>query len=285
MSSNPQTKQLTAKADRFYQSGNIAKAEQTYQEGEASVSSREVANQYAMFMGKRGRLNAGLKKLNEVKNASEVMRTISIRYTGQIKRMQGDLEAAEEYFKEALAEAERLEEPILRAELLADLGNICRNLQRSEEATAYLDEAIEEMEPLGDREGLAKVYSAMANLLMTKHQFDQAEDYLQKALRQNREIERTEGIAVNLNNLGNLHRLRKDYDTAAKYYREAIEKEELLERQEPLANALLNMAATCDETDDPEGGRPFVLRARKIYSELENNRMLAICDDLIEAMR
>jgi tetratricopeptide (TPR) repeat protein len=168
-----------------------------------------------------------------------VLRFWLLTRLGQLRRLTGKCEGALPAHAEALAIADSLGEPLLRAEGGYHLGRAYRDAHRYSEAKGVLKAA---RQVLGQMEGeaanriAAMIDNASGRLAHDVGQLAEARTFMERAVAMTRTLTKTAALAEQLQDLGNIHRAAGEYEAAREAFEEALV---LLPPGHPLARVMI----------------------------------------------
>ena len=141
---------------------------------------------------------------------------------GRALYLQGELSAATERLKQALALAGDDESAGVRASAFYHLGAIGLRSQATGEAEAYLTRALELYESLGHGHGISQVCNELGLVAVQRGRYRTAESHLRRALELSQRIGDLRGESVAYSNLGRLASARGDYERATVLCEDAL---------------------------------------------------------------
>ncbi len=133
---------------------------------------------------------------------------------GRYAEGQGDLRAAEWLFRLSLTRSRRRENDHGVASNLHALGEVARMRGDFDKAEERLKECGEKLEETGDASDLAVVLGSLGTIARSRGEFDAAEEYHERSLSIKQEIGDRSGEAKSLGNLGNIAAQRGEFDAA-----------------------------------------------------------------------
>lgn len=178
-----------------------------------------------------------------------VERGIAWRARGNAAYLRGDVEAAEQAFERALAEAEAVGDARFAAACLTNLGVAAKGRGALERA----------LDLLGRARGLAEsrddaIHAQALNNLATVHarlgQLDEAESLLLESAAAKRRLADDRGLSSTLANLGNLRARVGDASEAERYHRESLRLSQEIGDRSGVARAHTNLAELAQRQGD-----------------------------------
>lgn len=161
---------------------------------------------------------------------------------GAMLKAKGDLSAAANMFKQALALEERLSNESGIANQLCNLGLISRRKGDLEHAEMMLRKALSIDERLGRLEAMANGYGNLGLIMRARGDLDGAESSIRRAMALNEAIGRIEGLANDYFNLGDVERERGNLDQAERLHLVSLGIEQRLGRVEGIARSMEALA-------------------------------------------
>ncbi|MFW6078585.1 MAG: tetratricopeptide repeat protein [Gemmatimonadota bacterium] len=167
-------------------------------------------------------------------------------------------------------ERELADQPRRRADLLAVMGRVYRNLGRYDRAEPLVASALAlRRETVGPgHPDVAESLNDLGVLAIYRGRPDEAERLIREALELHRaaDDEPGEALATTLNNLGGVLHQRGELDAAEPFYREAVEiRRRLLGDEHPdLATNLENLGGLVEQRGDPAGADTLYRAALEI---------------------
>jgi tetratricopeptide (TPR) repeat protein len=185
--------------------------------GDAEVGVRLAAATWRFWVTKayyregRERLDAVLA-LPEWKPSEP--RACSVFGRGRISLIEGDVEAAEGWFRSCLEISREVHDLNHMAGAFTQLGHVARERGNLEMARTNYQESLAIRRALGDPRGLAISLSSLGHLLVTRGELDAAEAHFEEALASAGRVGFQNGIALALQGRGRAALARGDLDTA-----------------------------------------------------------------------
>jgi tetratricopeptide (TPR) repeat protein/predicted transcriptional regulator len=184
---------------------------------------------------------------------------------GTVAYRRGEMEAAEERYREALAAAEKRGDPERAAANRKHLGNVAWVRGDLEAAEEYYRESLSTFREVEDPLGAAYVRHNLGNVVDAGGDPAAAEEHYHAALSTYRELGKRGAEADCLNNLGVLAESRGDLAAAAGHYRDCLERYGELGDRIGQANALANLGLIADKRADPDDAERYASRALQRY--------------------
>ncbi len=140
-----------------------------------------------------------------------------------MNRRNGKLDNALKLCDDALALAERANNPMQLAGLLGQRGTLFQNLGRNEDAIDAYEKSRTLREESGDRRGLAITLMNLGRLQVSSGAVERGQELLESALQLFRETGDLQGRVLTLGNLGSLRFHRGDHASARQVLQEYLE--------------------------------------------------------------
>ncbi len=259
---------------------NPAEAMKAYQKSvELDPKSADGWNQLGLLHHLLGNLKLAGDAFNEVlqlSNSDKSIKAVAYGNLGVIRKTQGDLEGAEDFYLKALEIDKELGS---KEGMAADYGNlgVIRDTQGDLEGAEELYlKALEIDKELGRKEGMAIRYGNLGLIRDTQGDLEGAEELYLKALEIDKELGRKEGMAIRYGNLGLIRAAQGDLEGAEEFYNKALKIGKELGSKERIAIQYGNLGIIRKTQGDLEGAEEFYLKALEIDKELERKEGMAI---------
>jgi tetratricopeptide (TPR) repeat protein len=194
---------------------------------------------------------------------------------GEIARVRGDYDTAEQHYQAALAIREELGDRAGLASSYHQLGILAQNRSDYDTAEQRYQAALTIFKELGDRAGLAHSYGQLGILTQDRGDYDTAEQRYQASLAITEELGDRATNAITYHQLGNLAYLRGDYDTAEQRYQAALAIFEELGDRAAFATCYYQLGMLAQERGDYDTAEQRYQAALTIREELGNRAGLA----------
>ena len=175
------------------------------------------------------------------------------------------------YAREALAEAERINDSLSTARALLLLGVCYDNTGNLDSCLYFFNRAEGLYRGLKNDEKLSNVISARANAYYARGNFELALRNQLAALELREKVGNKSFVAKSLNNIGLIYRSKKDYPNAINYYRRSLAIKEELHDGQAIVNTLINISSAYNSEDKFDSTYYYankgMLLAKKINSE------------------
>ncbi len=238
-------------------SGRLTRAEELFVRSAAQVQPYGLpvfSLEHARFLAQIGlteKAQGLLKPLFEHSDSAALQQLLAgaCSSVGRACETRGDLDAAKQLYRQALALNGRRRRRDAVAADYGNLGNVYWMQGRLDKAEYAYRQALALNEALGRRDGMAADYGNLGNVYGVLGRLEQAEQMYRKALALNQTLGRYEGMANQYGNLGILFRVQGRLEQAEQMYLKAIEIEEKLGRRENLAADYGNLGNVYQEWD------------------------------------
>jgi predicted ATPase/DNA-binding SARP family transcriptional activator/DNA-binding CsgD family transcriptional regulator len=187
---------------------------------------------------------------------------------GNLARMQGDFERAQEHLEACLAiqrahgDASEIAAALTYlAALLGTRGDVARAISLAEEGLGL-------RRALGDKRSIALSLGTLGELAFTAGELDAACQYIEEALALYRAVGDAHSIAISLNNLGEALRSRGDLARAAERFHEGLAVFRELGATHGVAYLLANLGDVARLRGDAATARQHYLEALPLFVEL-----------------
>lgn len=185
-----------------------------------------------------------LARLRETKADSVRIRTLLD--IGEISEATS-LASSQQYYREALREAQKINKQSLIFSALNDLGISHLENNKLDSAVEYFEEAVVVGRALGNLVRTARVIANIGNVYLAEHNRLLALDYYLKAAADWETAQDKRGLAALYANISSLLTDQKEYVKALEYGNKAYELAKQIDDQPSVVNALLNISTTYSE--------------------------------------
>jgi tetratricopeptide (TPR) repeat protein len=157
----------------------------------------------------------------EKRNDKELYNVANDR--GGIYRLKGDLDTSMSYYLEAQKYAIKLNDPILRATNLGNIGNVYANKRDYRSALDYFSNSFKIYKNLNDKKGESRMLSSIGNVYLYIENYDLALEYYQNALSTIENVDvPPRSVAVIYLNIGWTNYELKNYSESKIYYDKSL---------------------------------------------------------------
>jgi tetratricopeptide (TPR) repeat protein len=139
------------------------------------------------------------------------MSPVSLIGIGERMLNTGQWDTAEQYFLQALENAERLKEVEPQIRAIIGLGRLCRDRGDISHAIALYQRALTMAEDISDQQLICIIYDQMGSTYFLQSNYPQAIECYQKSLNIKQQQEDEEGLAVSYGNLGIVYKRQGDF--------------------------------------------------------------------------
>lgn len=210
-------------------------------------------------------IGQALDAATENENDDLALRARALDGLGSILRKQGDFEAAQRSYEEALALYRALHMQDEVAQILYRVGSAAMYADKPEQAASYLQESLQCNELLGDQQGIARARNNLGVLCYYAEDYATAKQHYEAGLVAVRLHGDEFSTAIALGNLGEIAFLQGDPALALARYKEGLTISHRLEDPEGIAYSLEWLALLLAE----RGER---LRAARLWAAAESIR-------------
>lgn len=211
------------------------KAAEMLKNGQDELERGVISNNIARAYSKLGWTDKAKIKLAETEQiflklapSNEVIHELALTYLnwGTMDLELGNYEIALSHLLSGMQEAEKLEEPLLEAELKGSIGRVYQSLLNPALSLEYYRQALEELKILNNNSEMAVVYGNMGTLYSELEDYDKALEYYEQSMASYQLSGNNLGVASVLMNIGNLFYYQGNYEQTLDYYGQA---EDILE--------------------------------------------------------
>lgn len=198
-------------------------------------------------------------------------------YLGQIAHYRGDLEQAEQRYRDSLAGEDDAPQDELFAKSINNLGVLYIQRRQYEDAEQLLEQSLSIRRNIGDKHSIAKSINNLG--LVADHQgdFDLAAQRYRESLELFRQVGDKVEETNTLNNLAEIAREQGRYAQAERIYEENLELERELGRRQGIARSLANLGLIALHGSDVETAEVRYLESLRIRSEIGDKPGTAVC--------
>lgn len=237
--------------------GKWDSAREQYEKGlavaEKNIARREQAQcslSLAVLLRKRGQRAEAAKWNNQARALFELLADAvgmsqTLMEMGDIRRLQGDYEAARELYDLSLEQTGRIGNPSerqsARAAVLKGAGTVAASQGHFDTARQLYEESLELLRALGDKPGVANLLNNLGIVARFQGNYTDARRLHEEALAIRRELGDRWAISMSLSNLGNVALDQGDYARSYALHEEAVGITRLLGAKKNLANSLNNL--------------------------------------------
>ena len=186
---------------------------------------------------------------------------------GSVARLSGDIQAALEYHRRALAMFEQMGHSEGVSVANGNLGIVHYSIGDYPKALEYYGGALAMYEELGDRAGVAAVTGNMGVVYRMTGDYPSALEHYRRALEMHEEMGRGTGVADVTANMGVVYLNTGDYSQALEHFKRALTLHEDLGNRVGVAKVTGNMGNVYAETGDHTQAFDHYRRARALHEE------------------
>jgi predicted ATPase/Tfp pilus assembly protein PilF/DNA-binding XRE family transcriptional regulator len=192
---------------------------------------------------------------------------LALNNLGNVTVMRRQNEAAEAYYREALALCEVIQHPLGKVKPLLNLGWLKRRQRQYAEALALYQESLVLGEQTGeDDEGRAILWNNIGDIYILLDEPSQALSALREGLALFEQLDSTWGIAMSAYDLGRCACGQQDWDEATRHFTRALEMRATLGDAAGVAEARVALARVCLAQENLVGAAQLLGAALGSYS-------------------
>jgi tetratricopeptide (TPR) repeat protein len=188
---------------------------------------------------------------------------------GWLYRHRGDLDAAEEQTRLALAVFEQVGEEREIAYAKRGLGRIAQERGELEWAGQLLNESLAAYKSIGSERHICLVTTNLADVAIKRGDLDTAWALCSSVLERARKLDDLERVSQILSIMGDVARRRGDLKQAKKLWKEALEHVKQIERLDAIADGLFWLAQVEIEMGETQTARRRLSEALETYQRLD----------------
>lgn len=182
-----------------------------------------------------------------------------------------------DFFQEALAISEEINDKRGMANYLIAAGNILRDLGNAEQGDEYYNRALEIATQIGDKQIILKCLTNISRSLMSKGKYAQAIEGHKKASALALELDDKPLLSRCYNNIGTIYMMQSNYPVALDYFLMAMRVNEQINDKSGILGNLLNIAGVKSEQKDYEAALQNAKQALTIAEEIGDTMRISIC--------
>jgi len=195
-------------------------------------------------------------------------RAAAVGNLGNVYRHRGDLQKAEERYRQALETDRGIGNRPGQATHLGNLGIIYAQRAELDKAAEHFEGALAADREIGNRPGEARHLNNLGLVYADCGDLDKAEEHFQQALKIDREIGNRLGEASALGNLGSVYYQRDDLEKAEEHLKQALEIAREIGDRLGEANRLGNLGLLYRYRGDTKSAREYLQQAQALYLEI-----------------
>jgi PAS domain S-box-containing protein len=182
-----------------------------------------------------------------------------------------------DYFQQALAISEKINDRQGMSNYLIALGNVLRDLGQSKRGDQCYNRALEIATAIGDKQIELKCLMNISRSLSSKGMYPQAIEGLEKAISLAIELGDKTLLSRCYNNIGSTYMMQSNHPVALDYFLKAMRVNEQMHDKSALLGNLLNIAGVKSEQKDYKGALENAKKAMAIAGEIRDTMLLSVC--------
>ena len=163
------------------------------------------------------------------------------RWLGKIYNAKGKTPESLEFFMNALAVYEAMEDSVELADIYKNLANVYSNNGNNHEAMRYYNISMDIYKSINDRRGESAILNNIGTVYLSMNNADSALYYLNQSRLSSIEVQDKRILATNYTNMGYAYAIMEDFPKAIEYYMKSYEIASELNGKETMSTALLNV--------------------------------------------
>ncbi len=209
-------------------------------------------------------------KLTESYNLTILSRANALNNLGAVNWFRGELDLAEDYYKQSLSLRRKVGDSELIANSLNNLGLV--NWQRGnfQQAERYHKEALKLFEEIRKPQSISMSLNNLGVIYRRKGMLSQAEEYFQGSYTIREESGNIDDIAITLTNLGLVNWQRGELNKATQFHERALELFEEIGNSQNISMALVNLGKILWQQGKYEETEEIINRSLKLREEIGN---------------
>jgi len=245
-----QRRNLFQKADNLYVNHKYEEAIQLFRE--LLVDPYSLDEEIALLI-LIGNCNKNLSKLEAAENYYEnalskarihdnqAAEAAALTGLSTIHITKGILDKALKYNIQALGIHNQINNRLGQASNLGNIGIVYRKIGDLDKASQHFRQAFKIQQQIGDFEGAASSLGELGNVYMANEEFDKAFEQYKQALNIDRKIGDIQGQATGMTGLGIFYSMKGEFDTALQYFQQALNIYERIGNKQGEAGNLCNI--------------------------------------------
>lgn len=182
-----------------------------------------------------------------------------------------------DYFQQALAISEKINDRQGTANYLLALGNVLQELGQNKQIDQYYNRALEIAKAIGDKKIELKCLTNISRSLNNKGMYSQSIEGLEKASSLAIELNDKRSLSICYNSIGSIYIMQSNYPVALDYFLMAMRVNEQLGDKSGIFVNLLNIAGVKSDQKDYTGALESAKKAMAIAEEIPDTMKLSIC--------
>lgn len=239
--------------------------------GEAEIAQR-LGAALGQFWRVRGHLSEGRRWLEQAleweSGASTMIRARALEACANLCRDQGDLDAAERFYRQGLDLRVRNGDTQAIPRLLTSLSMVAQFRDDHVLAINLQEQCLTLHREQGDQQGIAVSLMTLGTLAQLQGDSERAIQRYQETLALFRDLDDKHGTAATLSNLGTLSHRRGDYQAANHYYGDALTLFREIGDFHEIAACLSNLGGVARDIADPNRARAFYSDSLQLFNAL-----------------
>lgn len=234
----------------------------------------------------RGNYPLALEHLNTSLKISEAIdnKLLTARILGNLGVLHKELtnyELALEYYKKALELNEQLGNKIGMERDMGNLGTIYGGMDDPHLALEYMHKALALTIELGDKTGSARHLGNIGNVYAYFEDYAQALKFFNEAATISEETGVRSGLSGNYANIGNVYYLLEDYANALKYLHKALEINDEIGAKKQNINVYGTLAKSYEKIESWKEANEFNKKHQQLNDEIFSQEVKKLSDKVI----
>lgn len=191
---------------------------------------------------------------------------------GGVMKTQGNIEASDEAYEQALQIARTLKDKKLVSKCLINISSNLRSRGDYVGAVQQLQEAINIVEEIDDKQLQGSAFGTMASIYRMQGNYAVALEYYLKTLRLNEQTNNSDGVITNLVNIAGIQHDQNEFDAALETLNKALKKSEEKGDSVRISICYTNIGNVYKQMNNPEALGYFqkALKISKDYDVAHN---------------
>jgi predicted ATPase/class 3 adenylate cyclase/Tfp pilus assembly protein PilF len=202
---------------------------------------------------------------------------------GGLAWTQGDLDVAQDAFREALALWRAMGDVRGAAFTLNTMGLVAASLGHYAEARSYYEDSLASLRRLGGKGPIAATLNNLGNLVHEQGDYSAAWSLLEESMMLAREVGNTGGVAASATNLGHVSMDLGDYDRARDLFQESLKIFQELGSKQGIIDVYCNLSVVAHQQKDYSSELELLQNALLLVQELGGKIGMAECIEGIGA--
>jgi len=211
-----------------------------------------------------------------VRNSLMVSLAGALNNIGFIRKDQGDIPLALEFYHKSLRLREEIADSVGVATSLNNIGFIYKQQGDIPKALTYYHRSLKLREDIGDIGNIAESLNNIGNIYYQQGDIPKALEYYKKCLKMYETVGNKKGIGSSLNNIGFIHKQQDNIAKALEFYHKSLRLQEEIGNKKSIGNCLNNIGRIYDDQGDMQEALEHYQKGLKMYEQIKYKKGIAI---------